>query len=171
MPEINPFLMFDDQAEEAARFYTAIFPNSRITKITRYPEGAGPPDAPIPAGTVMTVEFELDGRRFVACNGGPSFSFSQAFSISVQCETQAELDNYWAELTADGGEEVMCGWLTDKFGVSWQINPKRLMEMLSDPDTTKASRAMAALMRMVKIDLDALERAWDDKNNDQGGPS
>lgn len=154
MPRFVTFLTFDHQAEEAARFYTSIFPRSKITRITRYPEGA-----PAPAGSVMTVAFELDGRDFVALNGGPQFTFSQGISISVQCETQAEVDEYWARLS-EGGQEVACGWLTDKFGVSWQINPTLLMEMLSDPDPEKVRKAMAAMMTMVKIDMAGLRRAW-----------
>ena len=156
MPQIISFLTFNDQAEEAANFYTSIFPNSRITSITRYPKGA-----PAPEGSVMTVSFELDGREFVALNGGPQFSFSQGFSISVQCETQEEIDAYWNKLT-EGGHEIACGWLTDKFGLSWQINPKLLMEMLSDPDPNKVQKAMAAMMTMVKIDIAGLKRAWDE---------
>ena len=155
MPKIISFLTFNDQAEEAAKFYTSIFPNSRITKITRYPK-----DTPLPEGSVMTVSFELDGREFVALNGGPSFSFSQGFSISVLCDTQEEIDTYWNKLT-EGGQEVACGWLTDKFGLSWQVNPKLLMEMLSDPDSSKVQKAMAAMMTMIKIDVAGLKRAWD----------
>lgn len=109
----------------------------------------------------MTVAFELDGRPFVALNGGPQFTFTQGISISVQCDTQEEVDRYWSALVADGGQEVACGWLTDKFGVSWQINPRRLMEMISDPDTEKVKKAMQAMMTMTKIDLAALERAWE----------
>jgi predicted 3-demethylubiquinone-9 3-methyltransferase (glyoxalase superfamily) len=157
MPEINTFLTYNDQAEEAARLYTSIFPNSRITAITRYP---AIPNLPA-AGSVMTVAFELDGRSFVALNGGPQFTFSQGISISVQCENQDEVDRYWDALTADGGAEVACGWLTDPFGVSWQINPRRLMEMLSHSDPEMVARAMGAMMTMTKIDLAALERAWD----------
>lgn len=156
MPQIISFLTFNDQAEEAAKFYTSIFPNSRITSITRYPKGA-----PAPEGSVMTVSFELDGREFVALNGGPQFSFSQGFSISVQCETQEEIDTYWNKLT-EGGQEIACGWLTDKFGLSWQVNPKLLMEMLSDHDPIKVQKAMAAMMTMIKIDVAGLKRAWDE---------
>lgn len=154
MPKLITFLTYDNQAEEAARFYTSIFPNSRITAVTRYPEGA-----PAPAGSVMTVSFELAGREFVALNGGPQFSFSQGISLSVQCETQEEVDRYWARLT-EGGQEVACGWLTDKFGVSWQINPTLLMTMLGEADPEKARKAMAAMMTMVKIDSEGLKRAW-----------
>jgi len=157
MPEIITFLTYNDQAEEAARLYTSIFPNSRITGVTRSPDI---PKLPAP-GSVMTVAFELDGRPFVALNGGPRFSFSQGVSISVQCDTQDEVDRYWDALTAAGGQEVACGWLTDKFGVSWQINPRRLMEMLGDSDPEKVKQAMEAMMTMTKIDLAALERAWE----------
>ena len=158
MPNITTFLTFNNQAEEAARFYTSIFPNSRITQITHYPDLG--PQFPFKAGSVMTVSFTLDGREFVALNGGPQFTFSQGFSISVECDTQAEVDRYWDALTAGGGQPVACGWLTDKFGVSWQINPKILMEMVSDPDPVKAKKAMDAMMTMVKIDSEQLKRAW-----------
>ncbi len=157
MTEIITFLTYNDQAEEAARLYTSIFPNSRITGITRYPDLPGLP-AP---GSVMTVEFDLGGRPFVALNGGPQFSFSQGISISVLCDSQEEVDRCWEGLTADGGQEVACGWLTDKFGVSWQITPRRLMQMIGDPDPEKVKKAMAAMMTMTKIDLAALERAWE----------
>src|SRR5688572_26503200 len=162
MPQITTFLTFNNQAEEAARFYTSIFPNSRITQVTRYPDLGGVPGGPSsglpPAGSVMTVAFELDGREFVALNGGPQFSFSQGFSISVVCDTQAEVDRYWERLL-EGGQPVACGWLTDKFGVSWQINPKLLMELITDRDPVKAKKAMSAMMTMVKIDSEALKRA------------
>ena len=153
MPSFTTFLTYDDQAEEAARFYTSIFPNSRITKISRYPDLPG-----LKAGSVMTVEFELDGREFVALNGGPSFSFSQGISICAQCDTQEEVDRYWAKLS-EGGKVIACGWLTDKFGVSWQIDPKILMQLVTDPDLAKAKKAMAAMMTMVKIDGEAIKRA------------
>ena len=157
MPQITTFLTFNSQAEEAARFYTSIFPNSRITQVTHYPDlGEG---FPFPAGTTMTVTFELDGREFVALNGGPSFAFSQGISISVLCDTQAEVDHYWDGLLADGGTPVACGWLTDRFGVSWQINPKILIELFSDPDPSRAKKAMSAMMGMVKIDSEELKRA------------
>lgn len=153
MSTITTFLTFNDQAEEAARFYTAIFPGSRITDITRY--GAG---APAPAGSVMTVTFELFGRKHIALNGGPSFTFSQGFSMFVSCDTQDEVDRYWERLTASG-QEVACGWVTDKFGLSWQIVPEGFVEMLSDPDPARAGRAMKAMMGMKKLDLPALRRA------------
>lgn len=155
MPDITTFLTYNDQAEEAARLYTSIFPDSRITTITRYPD-----IPPLPAGSVMTVAFELSGRPFVALNGGPQFTFSQGISISVLCDTQNEIDRYWTALTADGGQGVACGWLTDKFGVSWQITPRRLIETISDPDPEKVKKAMEAMMTMTKIDLAAIERAW-----------
>lgn len=162
MPQITTFLTYNNQAEEAARFYTSIFPNSRITQVTRYPDlgpGPGGPNSGLPpAGSVMTVAFELDGREFVALNGGPQFSFSQGISISVQCDTQQEVDRYWDRLL-EGGTPQACGWLTDRFGVSWQINPTILMELISDPDPAKAQKAMAAMMGMVKIDIDELKRA------------
>lgn len=156
MSDITTFLTFNDQAEEAAWFYTSIFPNSRMTRVTHYPDIEWLPAA----GSVMTVEFELMGRPFVALNGGPQFSFSQGISISVQCDTQAEVDEYWAKL-AEEGTEVACGWVTDKFGVSWQINPKLLMEMIADDDPEKAKKAMQAMMGMVKIDSEALKKAWE----------
>ncbi len=157
MPEITTFLTYNDQAENAAKLYTSIFPNSRITRVSHYPELEGLP----PAGSVMTVEFELMGRPFVALNGGPQFEFSQGISISVQCDTQQQVDEYWEKLTADGGQEVACGWCTDTFGVSWQINPSLLMDMLRDPDSEKVKKAMAAMMSMVKIDSAMLKKAWE----------
>jgi predicted 3-demethylubiquinone-9 3-methyltransferase (glyoxalase superfamily) len=157
MPDITTFLTFNDQAEEAARFYCSVFPGSRITQVTHYPDLG--PEFPFAAGSVMTVAFELLGRAFVALNGGPSFSFSQGFSISVVCETQEEVDRYWDALLAGGGTPVMCGWLTDRFGVSWQINPRILMELISDPDPNRAKKAMTAMLGMVKIDSAELRRA------------
>ena len=157
MPKITPFLWFDSQAEEAARFYTSIFPNSRIVSTTRYGEGA-----PMPKGGVMTVVFELDGQRFIALNGGPLFKFNEAISFSVDCKTQQEVDEYWAKLTA-GGQESQCGWLKDKYGLSWQIVPTVLGELLSDPDPKKAKRAMQAMLKMKKLDVAALKRAHDEQ--------
>jgi predicted 3-demethylubiquinone-9 3-methyltransferase (glyoxalase superfamily) len=163
MPQIITFLTFDSQAEEAARFYTSIFPNSRITQVTRYPDlgsaGGGPSSGLPPAGSVMTVAFELLGRPFVALNGGPSFSFSQGISIYVECDTQEEVDRYWQKLLEGGGKPVACGWLTDRFGVSWQIDPKILMEMISSDNPERAKKAMTAMMGMVKIDSEELKRA------------
>jgi predicted 3-demethylubiquinone-9 3-methyltransferase (glyoxalase superfamily) len=154
MPTISTFLWFDTQAEEAARFYTAIFKSSRITRISHYPEGA-----PYPAGSVMTVEFELDGHAFVALNGGPHFTFNEAVSISVECATQQEVDEYWSKLSA-GGAEGPCGWLKDRYGLSWQINPAALGDMLADPDREQAKRVFQAMMGMTKIDIDVLKRAY-----------
>jgi predicted 3-demethylubiquinone-9 3-methyltransferase (glyoxalase superfamily) len=153
MQKVTPFLWFDTEGEEAARFYTSVFPNSKIGEITRY-GSAGPR----PEGTVMTVSFELDGQRFVALNGGPDFTFSEAVSFLVNCDTQDEVDSYWSTLS-EGGEEGPCGWLKDKFGLSWQIVPKRLPELLSDPDRERAQRVMAAMLKMRKIEVDELERA------------
>lgn len=157
MPTITTFLTFNDRAEEAARFYTSIFPNSKITRISRYPDLG--PDFPIKAGSVMTVEFTLLGREFVALNGGPQFTFNQGISLAVLCETQAQVDEYWRKLVDAGGAPVACGWITDHFGVSWQIDPKLLIEMISGDDRAKAAKAMRAMMGMVKIDSAALERA------------
>ncbi len=157
MPQINTFLTFNTQAEEAARFYTSIFPNSKITRISRYPDLG--PQAPFKAGTVMMVEFTLDGRAFCALNGGPSFTFTQGFSIEVLCDTQHQVDEYWGKFVAAGGTPVACGWITDHFGVSWQIDPKLLIDMTTDPDPARAAKAMRAMMTMVKIDTEALKRA------------
>jgi predicted 3-demethylubiquinone-9 3-methyltransferase (glyoxalase superfamily) len=153
MPEITPCLWFDTEGEEAAKFYTSVFPNSRILDVSRYGEAGARP-----AGTVMTVEFELDEQKLVALNGGPQFTFSEAISFQVFCKTQEEVDTYWSEL-AEGGEEGPCGWLKDKFGLSWQIVPTRLVELLSDPDREKSQRVMAAMLEMRKIEIDELERA------------
>ncbi|GAA4872448.1 VOC family protein [Kitasatospora terrestris] len=152
--KITPFLWFDDRAEEAAEFYTSLFPDSRILEIQRYGE-AGPGVA----GTVMTVSFELAGQRYVALNGGPLFSFTEAVSFEVDCVDQAEVDELWARLT-DGGEESACGWLKDRFGLSWQIVPRRLTELLADPDPVKAARVMKSMLTMRKIDVQALEDAY-----------
>lgn len=154
---ISPCLWYNDRAEEAAHFYTSIFPNSRIGSITRYPEGTEETTGK-PAGTVMTVTFELDGYQFQALNGGPEFTFSEAISFTVLCETQEEIDYYWAKLS-EGGEEGPCGWLKDKFGVSWQVVPIGMDELLSDPDPAKAQRAMAAVLQMGKLDIEAIRRA------------
>jgi len=155
MPKITPFLWFDGQAEEAAGFYVSIFPNSRILSVTRYGE-AGPG----PAGSVMTVVFELDGQRFIALNGGPQFKFTEAISFSVDCGTQEEVDRYWERLSLDG-EEGPCGWLTDKYGLSWQVNPALLGKMLADPDPRKSERVMGAMLKMRKIDIAALREAYE----------
>ena len=153
MPKINPFLWFDTQAEEAARLYTSIFPDSRIVDVARY-GSAGPGSE----GAVMTVSFDLDGRRFVALNGGPEYSFSEAISFQIDCGSQEEVDRYWSALS-EGGEEGPCGWLKDRFGVSWQVVPARLIELLLDPDREKSQRVMAAMLKMGKIEIAELERA------------
>ena len=155
MSAITPFLWFDTEGEEAAKFYTSVFPNSRIGEVTRY-GSAGPR----PEGTVMTVDFELDGQRFVALNGGPEFSFSEAISFQVNCESQEEVDRFWARLS-EGGQEGPCGWLKDKFGVSWQIVPTALEKLITDPDAERAQRAMKAMLGMGKIDVAELQRAAD----------
>jgi predicted 3-demethylubiquinone-9 3-methyltransferase (glyoxalase superfamily) len=152
--KINPFLWFDDQAEEAARFYTSIFNNSKIETIVHYGE-----TGPGPKGSVMTVAFELEGQKFVALNGGPHFKFTEAISFVVNCETQSELDEFWQKLS-EGGEEEACGWLKDKFGLSWQIVPTVMVEMLQDPDPERSQRVMQAMMPMKKLDIAALEQAY-----------
>jgi predicted 3-demethylubiquinone-9 3-methyltransferase (glyoxalase superfamily) len=153
MQKITPFLWFDSQAEEAANYYVSVFRNSRITRTARYGD-AGPG----PKGSVMTVEFELDGNEFIALNGGPHYQITPAVSFVVNCTDQADVDHYWDKLTA-GGMPVQCGWLTDRFGVSWQIVPTRLSELLVDPDKAKAQRVMQAMLKMIKLDIPALEQA------------
>ncbi|HTN74742.1 MAG TPA: VOC family protein [Pirellulaceae bacterium] len=153
MPKISPFLWFNDQAEEASEFYTAIFPNSKILHISHYAEGG-----PAPAGSVMTVAFELDGQAFTALNGGPHFKFSEAISFVVSCDTQAEIDSYWDQLSA-GGQQVQCGWLKDKYGLSWQIVPALLGQLMSSPDPKQGQRVMQALMQMTKLDIAKLKQA------------
>jgi predicted 3-demethylubiquinone-9 3-methyltransferase (glyoxalase superfamily) len=155
MDKITPWLWFDGQAEAAAEFYTSLFPNSRITEVSRYSD-AGPG----PAGSAMTVSFELDGRPYVGLNGGPEYRLNEAFSLQVACKDQAEVDHYWAALT-DGGEEAPCAWCKDRFGVSWQVVPDRLVELVRDPDPDRSRRAMQAMFGMRKIDVAALERAAD----------
>jgi predicted 3-demethylubiquinone-9 3-methyltransferase (glyoxalase superfamily) len=159
MQKITPFLWFDDRAEEAATFYTSIFRNSKIVKIARYGD-AGAEVSGRPKGTVMTVEFQLEGQEFVALNGGPQFKFTEAISFVVNCQTQEEVDEYWKKLS-DGGQEVQCGWLKDKYGLSWQIVPTILGEMLSDSDPRKAERVMKAMLRMKKIDIKGLKQAYE----------
>ncbi len=154
MHKITPFLWFDNQAEEAMNFYVSVFKNSKITSVSRYGEGA-----PIPAGTVMSITGELDGQPVMALNAGPVFKLTEAFSFYVNCDSQAEVDELWGKLTADGGEESQCGWLKDKFGLSWQIIPSALGEALGNPDPEKAKRAMEAMLKMRKIDIEALRRA------------
>ncbi|TSD46134.1 VOC family protein [Rhodococcus sp. KBS0724] len=155
MPSITPCLWFDTQAEEAAHFYISVFGSGKILEIERYGEGS---PSGQPAGSVMTVVFELDGQRFTGLNGGPMFTFSEAVSFEIPCADQAEVDHYWSALT-EGGEESQCGWLKDKFGLSWQVVPSRLLELMHDPDRAKAQRVMDAMMQMKKIDVAELERA------------
>lgn len=152
--KITPFLWFDNQAEEAAQFYSSIFKNSKILQVSRYGD-AGPG----PKGSVMVVNFQLAGQEFTALNGGPRFKFSEAFSFVVKCENQQEIDEYWSKLTADGGEESMCGWLKDKFGFSWQIVPTEIGTLMSNKDPKKATRVMEALLQMRKLDIAKLKAA------------
>jgi predicted 3-demethylubiquinone-9 3-methyltransferase (glyoxalase superfamily) len=151
---ITPFLWFDKAAEEAANFYVSVFPNSKIGSVARYGE-AGPGEA----ATVMTVEFELDGQRFVALNGGPQYKFTEAVSFVINCETQDEVDDYWEKLS-EGGEQGPCGWLKDKYGLSWQVVPTALPELLTDPDAEKAQRVMSAMLQMRKLEIEPLRRAY-----------
>lgn len=158
--KIAPCLWFDDQAEDAARFYTGIFKNSKIVAISRYGE-AGKEFHGKPPGSVMTVAFELNGQSFTALNGGPVFKFSEAVSFQIECETQEELNHYWERLSEGGDPQAQqCGWLKDKFGLSWQVVPKILPELINDPDTTKSQRTMQALLQMKKLDIAALQRAF-----------
>lgn len=152
--KITTFLWFDDNAQEAANFYVSVFKNSRILETTHYGE-AGPG----PKGTVMTVSFELDGQQFTALNGGPHFKFTEAISLVVHCQSQEEVDYYWNRLTADGGQESQCGWLKDKYGLSWQITPDVLLKYLTDSDMAKSQRVFQAMLQMKKIDIDDLEQA------------
>jgi predicted 3-demethylubiquinone-9 3-methyltransferase (glyoxalase superfamily) len=155
MPKTTPCLWFDNQGEEAAEFYTSVFPNSKILDVARYG-----PAGPRPQGSVMTVRFMLDGHEFVALNGGPEFTFSEAISFQVECGSQEEVDEYWTRLS-DGGAEGPCGWLKDRYGLSWQIVPTALPDLLSDPDPGRAQRAMQAMLQMKKIDIAELRRAAD----------
>ena len=150
MKKITPFLWFDTQAEEAMNFYVSIFKNSKVLGVT-----------PGPDGRAMSVNFELDGQEFIGLNAGPQFEFNESISFLVDCQTQAEVDELWEKLTADGGEESRCGWLKDKYGLSWQIIPRALGEMLSDPDREKAGRAMQAMLQMNKIDIEEMRRAFE----------
>ena len=159
MQKVTPFLWFDNQAEEAAKFYTTIFKNSKIGKILRYDE-ASAKAAGGPVGSVLTIEFEIEGQKFTALNGGPQFTFNESVSFVVNCETQEEVDYFWEKLTADGGKESACGWLKDKFGLSWQITPRILIEMLQDKDAEKAGRVMKAMLQMEKIDIKKLKDAY-----------
>jgi predicted 3-demethylubiquinone-9 3-methyltransferase (glyoxalase superfamily) len=156
MQKIHPYLWFDNQAEEAATFYTSVFKNSKITDVQRYPEAV-----PERAGTVMVVAFELEGLQFTALNGGPEFTFNESISLYVDCQDQAEVDELWEKLTADGGEPGPCGWLKDRFGVSWQIIPSTLIELMTDPDPEKANRVAQAMLKMHKIDVQALRDAYE----------
>lgn len=155
MPKITTFLTYNEGAEEAANLYVSTFKNSRITRISRYPDVDVAPSK----GGVMTVELELDGQPFIFLNGGPHFQFSEGMSLSVECETQQEVDTYTEKLIAGGGSQGPCGWLKDRFGVSWQINPRILGQLLADPDAAKAKRVMEAMLKMTRIDIAALERA------------
>ncbi len=155
MRKITPNLWFDTEAEEAAGFYISVFENSRIVNVTHYTEAG-----PRPAGTVMTVEFELDGQRFIGINGGPQFKFDEAVSFEIECEDQQEIDYYWSRLT-EGGEESQCGWLKDRYGLSWQVVPTGMEELFADPDPKRAERAMKAMLEMGKIDIAALRSAAD----------
>jgi predicted 3-demethylubiquinone-9 3-methyltransferase (glyoxalase superfamily) len=160
MQKITPFLWFDNNAEEAVNFYVSIFKNSKVGKVTRYNE-ASSKAAGRPEGSVMTMEFQLEGQDFSAINGGPHFKFTEAISLVVDCETQEEVDYFWEKLTADGGQESQCGWLKDKYGLSWQITPRVLIEMIGDKDPQKAQRVMEAMLQMKKIDIATLKRAYD----------
>lgn len=155
MPKITPFLWFNNQAEEAVTFYASVFKNAKIGKVTRYGD-AGPG----PAGSVMVASFELEGLSFTALNGGPDYPFTPAVSFVIDCASQEEVDYFWSRLS-EGGREVQCGWLQDKFGLSWQVTPTVLVEMLGDPDPAKAQRVMAAMLQMIKIEIAKLQQAYD----------
>jgi predicted 3-demethylubiquinone-9 3-methyltransferase (glyoxalase superfamily) len=159
MQKITPFLWFDDQAEEAANFYTSLFKNSKIGRIFRNTEEVAEKTGG-PVGSVLTIEFEIEGQKFVALNGGPLFKFNESVSFVINCETQEEVDYFWEKLTADGGEESACGWLKDKFGLSWQVTPTVLIDMLHDSDREKSGRVMQAMLQMKKIDIKALKDAY-----------
>jgi predicted 3-demethylubiquinone-9 3-methyltransferase (glyoxalase superfamily) len=158
MRQLTPHLWFDNEAEEAANFYTSVFKNSKIHSVVRYPEAAKEVSGKQP-GSVMTVEFEIEGQRFVALNGGPEFKFSEAISFMIPCKDQKEVDYFWSRLT-EGGEESVCGWLKDKFGLSWQVVPERLNEMLEDKNTKKVEAVTQSFLQMKKLDLAALEQAY-----------
>lgn len=159
MPKITPFLWFDNNAEEAVKFYTSIFKKSKVLTVTRYGKAAAHATGR-PLGSVMTIAFELDGQKFVALNGGPHFKFTEAVSFVVNCKTQAEIDNYWKKLTADGGKERECGWLQDKFGLCWQIVPDNIHKLLSSKDEVKTQRVMQAVFQMKKLDIKTLKKAF-----------
>ncbi|MFD9884534.1 VOC family protein [Streptomyces alboflavus] len=156
MPKITPNLWFDTQALEAAEFYVSVFPNSKVTNVSYYSEAG-----PRPAGTVLTVDFSLDGQDYTGINGGPEFTFDEAVSFQIGCADQEEVDHYWNKLTADGGEESQCGWLKDKYGLSWQVVPDELITLVTDPDPERAQRAMAAMLQMQKIDVATVRAAAD----------
>ena len=160
LPKITPFLWFDTQAEEAANFYVSIFKNSRIKGLARYDTEAAQASGQ-PKGSVMTVQFELDGQDFVALNGGPAFKFTEAISFVVNCESQDEIDHFWQKLSAGGGQEVECGWLKDRFGLSWQVVPADLEAMIQDKDPEKPKRVMAAVMKMKKLDMAEMRKAYE----------
>ncbi len=160
MQKITPSLWFDHQAEEAAKFYTSIFKNSKAGRILRYSERAAEKTGR-PIGSVLTIEFEIESQKFVALNGGPLFKFNESISFVVNCETQEEVDYFWEKLTADGGEESACGWIKDKFGVSWQIVPTVLIDMLHDKDSEKSERVTNAMLQMQKIDISKLKTAYE----------
>jgi len=165
--KISPFLWFDHQAEDAVNFYVSIFKNSKIGSVTRYVEEAAKASGR-PKGSVMTVAFELNGQEFVALNGGPIFKFTEAISFVVNCETQAEVDHFWEKLSG-GGQEVQCGWLKDRFGVSWQVVPTVLGEMLQDKDREKSRRVMAAILKMKKLNIEALKKAYEGRFDSASG--
>ena len=154
MQKISPFLWFNDNAEAAAKFYVSVFKKGKITNISRYTEGS-----PAPAGTVMTVEFELFGQKFVALNGGPHFKFTEAVSFVIHCKTQREVDHYWQKLSSGGGETSQCGWLKDKFGLSWQVVPTALIELFNSKDRARSTRVMQAMLQMTKLDIKKLKQA------------
>ena len=158
MQKITPFLWFDGQAEEAVNFYVSVFKNSKVTATTHYGE-----EGPGPKGSVMTIAFELDGNAFVALNGGPNFKFTEAVSFVVECATQEDVDYYWHHLQSDGGKELECGWLKDKYGLCWQIVPKALWRMLEEKDSTRFGRVTHAMMQMTKLDIARLQEAYDGK--------
>jgi len=162
MQKITPFLWFDDQAEEAVNFYTSLFKNSKIGRIFRNPQEAAEKTGR-PVGSVLTIEFEIEGQKFVALNGGPLFKFNESVSFVINCETQEEVDYFWGKLIADGGEESACGWLKDKFGLSWQVTPTVLIDMLHDKDPEKAERVMKAMLQMQKIEIPKLKAAYGGK--------
>lgn len=154
MKKITPFLWFDGKAEEAMKFYTTVFKNSKVLDVSYYPEGG-----PAPAGSVMTATFEINGQEFIGLNAGPMFKFNEAVSFYIECETQEEIDYYWEKLTADGGRPSQCGWLKDKFGLSWQVASNAMLEVWQSADKERATRAMQAMMKMTKIDLKAFLEA------------